>query len=119
MALAESGTQSMRVAAHLRTAIECGDLPPAQPLPSFRELARELDVAVNTVRAAYDMLKAEQLIRKAWGSYVVVSATELALARTSALEREMNRFRARLAAEGYTNPREIERAWRASGGGAK
>jgi GntR family transcriptional regulator len=116
MALADGGPQSLRVAAHLRTAIGRGDLKPNEALPSMRELARDLEVAVNTVRAAYDLLRGERFIRKSWrGGYEVVRAEEIPSARAAAIEDQMRTFRAQLAAQGYTDTNEIERAWRASG----
>src|SRR5579884_626476 len=46
-----------QIAMQLRTAIAAGTLPVHAPLPSVRQLARDLDVAPNTVVKAYAELE--------------------------------------------------------------
>ena len=61
----------------IRAGIQEGQLRPADPLPSSRELADRLTVSRNTVTAAYDRLGAEGLIdaRPGVGAFVSVRAT--------------------------------------------
>lgn len=47
------------IAAKLRSAIECGELKPGDPLPTVIELANEHGVAVGTAHRALALLKAE------------------------------------------------------------
>lgn len=47
---------SAQVASQIRTFITAGALAPGDPLPSVRQLARDLGIAPNTVVRAYDEL---------------------------------------------------------------
>lgn len=53
---------SRRVADELRSQIESGRYPPGAALPSYRQLATEYDVAVNTAMAAVHTLRDEGLV---------------------------------------------------------
>lgn len=57
-----------QVADQLRELIVCGDLGPAQRLPSEAELAAEFGVSRPTVREALRLLSADSLIRTAKGA---------------------------------------------------
>lgn len=48
---------SEQIAAQIRVQIASGRLAPGSPLPSVRQLARDLDVAPNTVVRAYNDLE--------------------------------------------------------------
>jgi DNA-binding transcriptional MocR family regulator len=58
----------------LETAIEVGELPPGERLPSERDLARQLDVSRTTVVSAYDELRARGLVRGQVGRGTFVEA---------------------------------------------
>jgi DNA-binding transcriptional MocR family regulator len=57
-------------------AVEDGNLPPGQKLPTHRKLADDLGLSVNTVSKAYDILRRQNLIdgQIGRGSYVVDTA---------------------------------------------
>jgi GntR family transcriptional regulator / MocR family aminotransferase len=57
----------------LRTAILAGRLRAGDPLPPTRDIARQLEVARNTVSAAYDRLAGEGFIRSKVGAGTFVS----------------------------------------------
>jgi DNA-binding transcriptional regulator YhcF (GntR family) len=59
----------------LRTRIGDGRLKAAQQLPGLRELAELIDVNVNTVRAVYQRLEQEGLIKSRQGSGTFVAST--------------------------------------------
>ncbi|MCI2393521.1 GntR family transcriptional regulator [Aliiroseovarius sediminis] len=63
----------------IRTAIDCGDLAPGDPLPPERDLARAADVSRVTVRKAIGQLAADGLIeqRHGAGSFVRPPAPKL------------------------------------------
>lgn len=72
---AERGvTQYQRLASLLRHRIASGDYPLGGLLPTITQLAKELGVAVVTVRQAYEMLSAEGLVRSQRGRGTHVSA---------------------------------------------
>ncbi|MDO4258328.1 MAG: GntR family transcriptional regulator [Actinomycetaceae bacterium] len=62
-----------QIAAHIREAIWSGALPPGTPLPSLRQLARDLEVSLITTTRAYNDLAAEGLIanQAGRGSFVL------------------------------------------------
>jgi GntR family transcriptional regulator len=47
----------------LRAGIESGQYPPRRPLPSAKTLSQEHGVAIGTVMKAFNLLRAEGLIR--------------------------------------------------------
>ena len=61
-----------QIIAQLSGWIDSGDLPPGAPLPSIRQLARELGIGQITVRQAYDELLGSGLLesRKGSGTFV-------------------------------------------------
>jgi DNA-binding FadR family transcriptional regulator len=59
----------------LRRAIESGTLAPGARLPPLRELAVEVGVNANTLRAAYAKLEADGLIETRHGSGTYVTGT--------------------------------------------
>lgn len=59
---AGSGALHERIAASVRHAVAEGELQPGARLPPAKELARQLDVNVNTVLRAYRELSAEELV---------------------------------------------------------
>jgi DNA-binding GntR family transcriptional regulator len=59
----------------LRGAIESGVLRPGDQLPPLRELAAEVGVNANTLRAAYSKLEAERLIETRHGSGTYVTGS--------------------------------------------
>ena len=61
----------------LRRLVETGDLPPGVRLPSERRLADALSVSRGTVVAAYDVLRADDLVRSRQGSGTVVAGAPL------------------------------------------
>lgn len=66
-----------QIYAKIREMILSGELPAGEPLPSSRELSRELSVARNTVLAAYDRLVSEGAVHGIAGSgYYVLPGVE-------------------------------------------
>jgi DNA-binding transcriptional regulator YhcF (GntR family) len=59
----------------LRTRIGDGTLRPGQRLPGLRDLARELGVNLNTVRAVYQRLEHEGLIDSQQGNGTFIAST--------------------------------------------
>jgi DNA-binding GntR family transcriptional regulator len=57
----------LQLAEKLRQQILSGEISPTQPLPSKRILREEYGVAANTVGHAYEVLKAEHLVRTVRG----------------------------------------------------
>jgi GntR family transcriptional regulator len=51
----------------LRARIESGEIPPGRRIPSMMELEAEFGLARNTIKKAYDLLKAEGLVQMAPG----------------------------------------------------
>jgi DNA-binding transcriptional MocR family regulator len=69
----ESGSPLyQQIIAQVTAWIASGDLPPGAPLPSIRQLARELGIGQITVRQAYDELLGSGLLisRKGSGTFV-------------------------------------------------
>jgi GntR family transcriptional regulator len=57
----------VQIADWLRRRIESGELPPGQAIPSKRRVREELAVSGETYDKAVRILKAEGLVRTAWG----------------------------------------------------
>ena len=55
-------TLQEQIVAQVRARILSGELEADAPLPSIRELARTLRVAVNTIQRSYDLLLREGLV---------------------------------------------------------
>lgn len=60
----------------LRAGIESGEYPPRRPLPSAKTLSQEHGIAIGTARKAFDLLRAEGLIRTVPGRGMWVVAEE-------------------------------------------
>ncbi len=73
VALANGGDLSGQIYGHIRAAILTGRLRPGDPLPPTRELARQLEVARNTVSVAYDRLAGEGFVTTKVGAGTFVS----------------------------------------------
>jgi len=67
-----------QIGASVRDAVSSGRLQPGDVLPSFRRLARELRVAIITVRRAYEDLEHEGILcrRQGTGTFVAEDAVE-------------------------------------------
>ncbi|ONH34945.1 MULTISPECIES: winged helix-turn-helix domain-containing protein [Protofrankia] len=63
---------SHRVADQLEAAIDAGEYPPDRPLPSYRRIANDYGIAINTAQAAVRLLSARGRvhIRANSGAYV-------------------------------------------------
>src|SRR5262252_4164545 len=61
-----------QIRSRIAVLIADGELEPGERLPSVRELARQLGVNVNTVRAAYTKLEADGHVRTRHGVGTVV-----------------------------------------------
>lgn len=70
----------------IREKILSGELGAGEPLPSSRELSRELSVARNTVLTAYDMLVSEGAVRSIAGSGFYVCGGVRNVRQDSSLE---------------------------------
>jgi len=85
-----------QVANQLRLLIASGDLRPATPLPSVRQLAGNLGVNLNTIARAYRLLESEGFLVIRDRSGVVVSAPAGQI-ENSARARLLDQLRATLA----------------------
>lgn len=61
-----------QLAAMLRDGIRSGKYPPRTPLPSAKTLSQEHGIAVGTVMRAFDVLRADGLVRTVPGRGVWV-----------------------------------------------
>ncbi|MFB4274694.1 PLP-dependent aminotransferase family protein [Nonomuraea sp. MTCD27] len=77
------GPLYLLLAARLRALIDDGVLPPGQPLPPDRVLARRLAVGRGTVVAAYDLLQQESRVVRRQGSGTRVAELHLPATRTA------------------------------------
>jgi DNA-binding transcriptional regulator YhcF (GntR family) len=60
----------------LRDQIVSGEIPPRTPLPSAKTLSQQHGIAVGTVMKAFDVLRAEGLVRTVPGRGVWVVGRE-------------------------------------------
>ena len=90
----------------LRTRIGDGTLRPGQRLPGLRDLARELGVNLNTVRAVYQRLEHEGLIDSQQGSGTFIASTPRAPSPAGTIAAAA----AREAQETGVDPREVAAA---------
>jgi DNA-binding transcriptional regulator YhcF (GntR family) len=90
----------------LRTRIGDGTLRPGQRLPGLRDLARELGVNLNTVRAVYQRLEHEGLIDSQQGSGTFIATTPRAPSAAGTIAANA----ARAAQETGVDPREVAAA---------
>src|SRR5687767_11375473 len=77
------GPLYLLLTARLRALIDDGVLPPDEPLPPDRVLARRLAVGRGTVVAAYDLLQQEGRVVRRQGSGTRVAALDLPATRTA------------------------------------
>lgn len=96
----------LQLAWALRTRMRDGDFKPGQRLPGLRDLAREVGVNLNTVRAVYQRLEHEGLIESRQGSGTFVASTS---SRASAVGRIVADA-AREARDSGVDPREVAAA---------
>jgi len=68
-----------QIVRQIKGAITTGKLPPGEPLPSIRALARDLRISVITTKRAYDELEREGFIYTvaAKGCFVAAQSAEL------------------------------------------
>ncbi len=78
----------------VRQAVLVGRLTPGEQLPSIRLLARELGVAVITVKRAYDDLATEGVLDNRPGSGCFVSAVDTEAIRRAQLDAMADKLRA-------------------------
>ncbi|NMI01055.1 GntR family transcriptional regulator [Pseudonocardia acidicola] len=98
---------SQRLAEALRTDIDAGRYRPGDRLPSYRALAREHDIAVNTAQAAMRLLAADGrvTVRKSAGAFVAersddgkqVASVTISRDELAVLHRQVERARRALA----------------------
>jgi len=90
---ADDRLASRKVAAALRELIAAGEYGPGDQLPSYRQLAADHDVAVNTAQSAVRILASEGLVEIRHGSGAFVrSPSEGA----PSLREELTRLQGRL-----------------------
>lgn len=87
----------------IRAAIASGRLQPGERLPALRELAADLGVNHNTLRAAVAKLEAEGLLESRHGTGTFVAADAAAHGRHAALVEHAVRW----AADAGLSPREL------------
>ena len=90
----------------LRTRVHDGRLAPGQRLPGLRDLAQELKINANTVRAVYQRLEHEGMIESQQGSGTYVTAT----ARRRSAAGAIAASAAREAQQTGVDPREVAAA---------
>ncbi|HEY2250628.1 MAG TPA: GntR family transcriptional regulator [Planctomycetaceae bacterium] len=85
-----SSPVSRQIAEQIRAQCLSGALAPGEPLPSVRQLARELAVNVNTVFRVYEQMAADKLIemRHGDGTYVLPRGAAREKSRQLAAQRE-------------------------------
>jgi GntR family transcriptional regulator len=109
----------------LRRLVGAGSLRPGSPVPSVRDLARELQVNPMTVSKAYQRLTEAGLleVRRGDGTYVSASPPTLdRAARTGELREAAQRYAAVASTLGGSledATRELALAWRALKGGGR
>ncbi|WP_080832088.1 GntR family transcriptional regulator [Cohnella massiliensis] len=70
-----------QIVRQIRDAIIGGELLPGQPLPSIRQLAKDLQISVITTKRAYEELEKERLIDSVVGKGSFVSGANPAFLR--------------------------------------
>lgn len=82
-----------QIVEQIKDAIMKGDLNPGDPLPSIRQLARDLRISVITTKRAYDELEAERFVESVQGKGSFVAVQDTALMR----EKRLKTIEARLS----------------------
>jgi DNA-binding GntR family transcriptional regulator len=86
----------IKVADAIREAIATGELQPGQQLPAGPKLAKDLGVAVMTVRRAIEGLRAEGVLKSTHGVGVFVAAGTIEEGEVDGLRREVADLRSRV-----------------------
>ena len=94
-----------QVAVQIRQLVASGALRPGTPIPSVRQLSRDLGVSLNTVARAYRMLEVEGflVIRDRAGVTVAAPAEEIDDSVRSELLGELRAIVSRLRQAGIPN----------------
>jgi len=94
-----------QVALQMRQLVASGALAPGTPLPSVRQLARDLGVSLNTIARAYRLLEAEGflVIRDRAGVTVAAPAQEIDDSTREVLVDELRAILAKLRQAGMGN----------------
>ena len=74
-----------QIVRQIKGAITTGKLPPGEPLPSIRALARDLRISVITTKRAYEELERDGFIYTVAGKGSFVAQQDLELAKESNL----------------------------------
>ena len=74
-----------QICRQIKGAVASGKLKPGEPLPSIRNLARDLRISVITTKRAYEELEREGFITNVPGKGCFVAPRNLELVRESAL----------------------------------
>ena len=74
-----------QICRQIKGAVASGKLKPGEPLPSIRNLARDLRISVITTKRAYEELEREGFICTVAGKGSFVAAQNLELAKESSL----------------------------------
>ena len=80
-------TLQEQIIGQIRAQVLSGELLPESPLPSIRELSRQLRVGINTVQRAYEQLLREELIYSRQGKGFFVAPLEMSAKADYAKER--------------------------------
>ncbi len=83
--ISNSGGQPIyeQICRQIKGAIAAGKLRPGEPLPSIRNLARDLRISVITTKRAYEELERDGFIQTVAGKGSFVAQQDLELARES------------------------------------
>lgn len=76
-----------QICRQIKGAVASGKLKPGEPLPSIRNLARDLRISVITTKRAYEELEREGFITTIPGKGCFVAARDLELVREDARRR--------------------------------
>ena len=83
-----------QICRQIKGAVASGKLKPGEPLPSIRNLARDLRISVITTKRAYEELERDGFICTVAGKGSFVAAQDVALARESNLREIEAHFQA-------------------------
>lgn|SRR5512143_1734796 len=107
----------------IRRLVAAGALPPGEPVPSVRDLARELRVNPATVAKAYQRLAAARIltVRRGEGTFVSETAPEMGrMERSRTLREGATRYASLAITIGATHEEASEKlraAWKGLGDG--